>query len=176
MTAILSGKKVAMIIASNGYRDEEFEEPRKILSSNGAQITVASSSLKEAKGTLGGKVKPDTLINDIRTEDFDCIIFVGGAGSSEYWNSPVAHEIAKSAYTSGKIISAICIAPVTLANAGILNGKKATVFPSEVGRLRNRGATCTGRGVEVDGNIITADGPSSAKNFANTIVNKLSSK
>lgn len=174
--SILAGKKIVLIIASDGYRDEEFEQPKKVLASSGAEVIVASSSLEEARGTLGGKVKPDILVDDIKVDDFDCIIFVGGSGSSEYWDNPTAHKIAKEAYNSGKIVAAICIAPVTLANAGLLENKRATVYSSEAGRLKNKGAIYTGKGVEVDDNIITADGPGNAKKFADVLVKKLSGK
>lgn len=174
--SILAGKKIVLIIASDGYRDEEFEQPKKILSSSGAEVIVASSSLEEARGTLGGKVKPDILLGDIKVDDFDCIVFVGGGGSSEYWDNPTAHKIAKEAYDSGKMVAAICIAPVTLANAGLLENKRATVYSSEIERLKNKGAIYTGKGVEVDGNIITANGPGNAKKFADSLVKKLSGK
>ena len=174
--SLLAGKKAVLIIASNGYRDEEFEEPKKALSLSGCEVVVASSSLKEASGMLGGKIKPDILINDIKVEDFDCIIFIGGTGSSEYWNNPTAHEISKKAYDSGKILAAICIAPVTLANSGVLKDKKVTVYFSEAGRVKSEGAIYTGKPVEVDGNIVTADGPGSAERFANTLIEKLSNK
>jgi len=170
----LSGKKVAMIIASKSFRDEEFEVPREILVSNGAEVVVASSSLKEAKGTLGAKVKPDILISDLNVKDFDCIIFVGGSGSSEYWDNETALRIAKETYDDGKIIAAICIAPVTLANAGILKDKKATAYTTVLGKLKKKGAICERTGVAVDGNIVTADGPNSAQKFADIIVEKLS--
>ncbi|NQT23588.1 MAG: DJ-1/PfpI family protein [Candidatus Omnitrophica bacterium] len=173
---ILSGKKVAMIIASNGYRDEELEKPREALLSSGAKVVLASSSLKEAKGKLGGSAKPDILITDLKVEDFDCIVFVGGAGSSEYWDNETALEIARKAYNEGKLVAAICIAPVTLANAGILKDKRATAYSSVVGKLKNKGAVCTKEGVVTDGNIITADGPQSAEKFAAALVEKLSAK
>ena len=72
-----------------------------------------------------------------------------------------------------KIIAAICIAPVTLANAGILNGKKATVFPSGKNDLIRNGAKYTGDSVTVDGNIITANGPMAAEAFGKKIVEML---
>ncbi|GAJ17159.1 unnamed protein product, partial [marine sediment metagenome] len=72
--------------------------------------------------------------------------------------------------------SAICIAPVTLANAGILDKKKATVFRSEVKAIKRKGAIYTGKVVEVDGNIITAEGPQAAEEFGKTIINLLLKK
>ncbi|MBU1153352.1 DJ-1/PfpI family protein [bacterium] len=105
-----------------------------------------------------------------KAANYDAIVFVGGGGSSEYWNNPAAHKIAKEMAVMGKVVGAICIAPVILANAGILNGKKATVFPSEIERLKAKGAIYTCAGVEIDGRIITANGPQSAALFGEAIV------
>ena len=172
----LSGKRVVMIIAHRDFRDEELFEPRSILEGQGAEVLVASSSLQIAKGMKGGTVKPDLLIDDVDVSEFDAVIFVGGVGASEYWENPKAHEIARKAVELGKVVAAICIAPVTLANAGVLEGRRATVWPSESGRIVEKGAIYTGADVEVDGNIITANGPSAAKEFAKAIARKLSSQ
>jgi len=174
--ADLSGKKVVMIIASRNFRDEEFQEPYNLLKESGAEVTVASSSLETAHGMLGATAKPDILIGDINVADYDAVIFVGGSGSSEYFDDPTAHKIAQEAASSGKVLCAICIAPSTLANAGVLKGKKATAFASEAGNLRAKGANYTGAGVEIDGNIITADGPGSAAQFAKAIADALAAK
>lgn len=169
----LKGKKIVMIIASEGYRDEELNVPLAFFKKRGADITIASSSLKTAKGTFGATAKPDILFSDIDVKNFDAIVFIGGTGSSEYWNDPKAHKIAKEAVSSGKVLAAICIAPATLANAGVLTGKKATVFPSEEAQLVSGGATYTAKGVEVDDKIVTANGPQNAEKFAEEIAKLL---
>lgn len=171
-----SGKKVVMIIASQNFRDEELLKPKEILEKNGYQVTIASSSLGEATGMLGAKVKPDILFTDINVADYDAIVFVGGTGSSEYWENATAHQLAQAAVAQGKVLGAICIAPITLAKAGVLKGKKATVWQSETGRLISSGAFYTGASVEVDGKIITADGPTSAEAFGKALVAALASK
>jgi protease I len=168
-----SGKKVVLVIAHENFRDEELAEPMDVLESAGVEVTIASSSLETAKGKLGAMVVPDMLIEDISMSDFDAVAFIGGAGSSEYFESPVAHSVAREAAHSGKLVAAICIAPSTLANAGLLEGKKATSYSSEEGNLKSKGAAFTGAGVEVDGNIITADGPSSASEFGRAILRAL---
>jgi len=172
--ADLSGKKVVMIIASRNFRDEEFNEPYRLLKNSGAEVTIASSSLEQAVGMLGGTAKPEVLIGDVKAEDYDAVVFVGGSGSSEYFNNPTAHKIAQEAAAAGKVLCAICIAPSTLANAGVLNGKKATCFNSEAGNLKAKGADYTGSPVERDGNIITAQGPNAARDFAKAIAEALS--
>ncbi len=120
----LDGKNVLMVIASNNFRDEEYAEPRKALEDAGAHVTVACSSLNTAKGKLGLEVKPDILITNVEESDYDGIVFVGGGGSKEYFDSPIAHKLAQNFYSKGKLASAICIAPAILANAGLLKGKK----------------------------------------------------
>ena len=169
----LEGKKILMIIANNNFRDEELLVPKGIFEKEGVKVIMASSLLKESKGVLGAIAKPDILIGNVNVNDYDAVIFVGGGGSSEYWENEQAHKIAKTTFEKGKLLGAICIAPVTLAKAGLLKGKKATVWKSEAGRLCEMGVIYTGAGVEIDGNIITANGPQSAKKFAEAFINAL---
>lgn len=169
-------KKVLMIIAQDGFRDEELLEPKEILERNGIEVKVASTSLTQARGMLGAKIKPDILVSDINVRDFAAVIFVGGIGASQYWDDPIAHKLAQDALDTNRIVAAICIAPVTLAKAGILSGKRATVWSSEAGQLKAEGANYTGRAVEKDGNIITASGPAAAREFGNEIVKALMSR
>ncbi len=172
--AKLSGRKVLMVVAAKGYRDEEYEQPRAVLQKEGAEIVVASSSLNMAHGMMGGSVKPDILLKDAKPQDYDCVIFVGGSGASEYWNDPAAHNLAKKHAAKGKVTAAICIAPVTLANAGLLSGKRCTVWSSEVNKVRAKGGNCSTMAVERDGNIITGSGPNAAAEFGRKIVEALS--
>lgn len=166
-------KKVIMIIAQEGFRDEELIVPKKILEKHDIQVKVASTVLTQVKGMLGAKVKPDILVEGINVKDFAAVIFIGGAGASQYWNDPLAHKLAQEANNTNKIVAAICIAPVTLAKAGILKEKRATVWSSEAGQLRANGANYTGRPVEKDGNIITASGPAAASEFAEELLKAL---
>jgi protease I len=166
-------KKAVMIIAQEGFRDEELSEPSEILKRNGIEVKVASTSLAPAEGMMGAKVKPDILISNINAADFDAVVFIGGVGASQYWDDPIAHNLAKSAFNKNKIVAAICLAPVTLAKAGILKGKRATVWSTEKLQLRSFGANYTGLYLERDGNIITASGPTAASEFGNELVKAL---
>ena len=165
--------RVLMIIAPRNFRDEELFQPKEELEKTGNSVTIASTTTDIATGMLGGTAKPDLTINNVDVDDYDAVVFVGGTGSSVYFKDPRAHEIARTANEKGKLIGAICIAPSTLANAGLLRGKKATSYPSEKNNLRSKGANFTGNPVEKDGNIITATGPSSAREFGRTIAKSL---
>jgi protease I len=168
-------KKAVMIIANTNFQDNEFAQPKKVLEENGIKVTVASTSLNEAVGMNGTKAMPDILINNIMVKDFDAVIFVGGSGATEYLDDPAAKKIAQEAVSANKVVGAICIAPVCLAKAGVLKGKRATTYPAEANQkqLALCGATYTAQPVEKDGNIITADGPRSAKAFGEEIIKAL---
>jgi len=165
----LEGKAIVMIIGRRNFRDEELLKPKSIFEKAGAKVIVASSSLDPATGMLGATVKPDVLLKDVKPTEYDAVVFVGGTGAKEYWNNRTAHKAARQTFEDGRVVAAICIAPVILANAGLLDGRKATVWASEAGRLRAQGAEYTGRDVEVDGRIITANGPEAAEDFGRTI-------
>ena len=171
----LSGKKILMVIASSRFRDEEYQIPRQLLEKEGATVTVASSSLKEAVGMLGLKVKPDILLKDAVMAEYDALVFVGGLGATEYWDNPAAHALATTAYQSGKLTSAICLAPMTLANAGLLKGKRATIWHNAVNDFKTKGVVYTGKPVEQDGKLITGSGPQAAEEFGKALVEALHS-
>lgn len=170
----LEGKRVLLIIASSNFRDEEYSTPRQVLESKGAKITVASSKDAPFVGMLKKEtVKPDILLDKVKAEDYDAVVFIGGVGAKEYFANQTAHKLTQEAVKKNKILAAICVAPSILANAGVLSGKKATAFQSEVQNLKAKGVNYTGSPVEVDGKIITANGPDATAEFALKIVELL---
>ena len=169
----LEGTRVVMVIAHRDFRDEELLKPQALLEKAGARVTVASSSLEPATGALGAEVTPDVLLKDVDADAYEAVVFIGGPGAKEYWDNGTAHALARAGVEQGKVVAAICIAPVTLANAGLLDGKKATVWRAESGRLRAQGADYTGTDVEVDGRLITANGPEAAEDFGKAIAEAL---
>lgn len=171
--ANLQGKSVLLVVASGNFRDEEYAEPRRALEAAGARVTVASSRLGTLRGMLGMTIEPDVLIGDVDADDYDAVVFVGGTGATEYFDDPTAHALAKQAAQSNRLTAAICLAPSILARAGLLQGKRATVYASEAATLEAKGADYTGAAVERDGNILTGEGPHAAKQFSQRLVEAL---
>lgn len=169
----LAGKKIVMIIAFRDFRDEEFFVPFSALKEAGAEVIVASSHEGKAKGMLGKTADVNTLLGDVAATNFDAVVFVGGSGAQEYFNSLTAHRLAQDAVSNQKVLGAICIAPETLANAGVLKGKKVTGFPSIIPVLGKAGALVQKQPVVRDGSLITADGPQSASGFASALLEAL---
>ncbi|MFH1306131.1 MAG: DJ-1/PfpI family protein [Candidatus Micrarchaeota archaeon] len=168
---------ILLIVAPVDFRDEEALVPKKIFEENGHNVKVASKGTGEAKGKLGASLKVDADIGNVNADEFDAIVFAGGPGAKIYFNDAKALGIARDAAAKGKVVAAICIAPRILANAGILEGKKATTWDpgdgSESRKLEEKGAKYTGNDVEIDGKIITANGPAAAEKFANKIIELL---
>ena len=161
----LTGKKVLMVVSPKDFRDEEYFKTRVVLQGAGAQVLTVSDGVEEATGVLGGKAKVDLDLEAVTIDDYQAIVFVGGPGAASYFNHKTVLALAKQVAQQEKVIGAICIAPSILANAGILDGKKVTSFPSEEGNLKKKGAIFTGKDVEVDGKIVTARGPAAAERF-----------
>lgn len=173
----LKEKKIVMIIAPDGFRDEEYKIPKEIFENHGISVTTASTKTGKAKGMLGAVVNVEYTVLDLRPSDFDAVVVVGGIGSKNYlWNSPEIINFVKKAYELEKIVAAICLSPVILAKSEVFKDKKATVYPDReaIDLLKKSGANYTGRGVEVDGKVVTANGPKMAKQFAEEIVKLLS--
>ena len=166
----LQGKKAAVIIAPKGFEDNEFTVPMELFKRAGVATTVFSISKGVAKGMYGAQVDILNSLEQLKVEDFDAVVFVGGAGSAAMHNNPEAHAIAQLAAQQGKIVSAICWAPVILANSGVLDNRKVTVNPFEAEPFRKRGLDYTGKQVSIDGNIITANGPAASEAFARAIL------
>ena len=175
-TGLLEDRTILMILGWP-FNEEEFNTPKRIFESEGAEVVTASGGPGlRVLGMSGMVLLVDKLLNEVKVEEYDAIVFIGGRGAVGYWDDPVAHGIVQKALGSGKVLAAICLGPVTLANAGVLNAVKATVSPGYGDHLKTRGAIYTGAKVEVEGNIVTADGPESAEEFAATIVNLLSAR
>ena len=166
-------KKAVMIIAFQMFRDEEYDQPKQILEKAGFQVVTASSQLGTASGKFGMTAKVDVLLEDVKVDDYAAVLFIGGPGSHGYYDDPMAHALAQEAIKQEKLLGAICAAPGILAYAGVLKGKKATVHEGDIAALKQGGAIYTGNGVEIDGNIITATGPSTARDWGEAIVKAL---
>ncbi len=164
---------VLMVIAPTMFRDEEYAHPKAVLEARGANVTTASRSVGPAVGKLGMVADATLALTDARAEDYDAVIFVGGGGAETYFDDPAAHALARSTLESGRVLGAICIAPSILARAGLLDGVRATAFPSQHDDLVAHGALWTGAPVEVDGAIITANGPDAARDFGLAIADSL---
>jgi protease I len=175
-TELPKAKRAVLITARQDFRDEELLETRRVLNAAGVEAVIASTKIGPIRGMLGNIAEATILVNQVRVDDYDAIIFVGGLGAAEYFDNLVALNIAREAAHKRKVLAAICIAPTILANAGVLNGVRATSFLSERERLQQAGAIYTGVPVERAGLIITGSGPMAAVLFGQAVAEALAGR
>lgn len=154
-----------LVIAPDNFRDEELFETKKVLSDSGISTVIASKGVTRATGMLGGVAEVERDIKNVDINEYSGIVFIGGSGTKVLFDDPVAIKLAQEASKNNKLTAAICIAPTILAKANIVRGKKITSSISEKEVLEAAGAVYTNNEVQVDGNIISANGPASAQRF-----------
>jgi protease I len=159
--------KVLMIVAQQGFRDEELLIPKEIVEGEGHKVKVASVARGKATGALGTVVNAEMSVHEANPEFFDAIVVVGGPGSHVLATNQDMMTLLKRAAALNRIVGAICIAPMALANAGVLEGKKATVFETSesIMALKKGGANIQKVPVVQDGKLLTANGPAAAGEF-----------
>lgn len=164
-----------MVIASEGFRDEEFFVPAEVLENSGFEIVVASDEEGKTKGDDGGEVEVDLTLEEIEPEGYAGIAFIGGPGALEHLDNEKSYAAARKFKEEGKLVAAICIAPVILAKAGLLKDKRATVWRSPLDKsgqeqIEKEGAEFVDKKALKDGKVITACGPEGAEEFGRKIV------
>jgi len=171
-----AGKKVALIIASQNFQDEELFGTKRVLDAAQVLTVIASTRRGVKRGTLGNIAEASIPVDRLKVEEYDAIIFIGGVGAAEYVASPSALNVAREAVRNGKVLAAIGVAPTILANAGVLAGIRATSFLSERERLTQGGAIYSGFPVERDRFIITGTGPGAVVPFGRAIVDAMAGR
>ena len=181
-----------LMVLNQGYRPEEYFEPRKLFDAAKFSVKVAARYEGDVLPSRShiSEVPPihaDVVFEKVSVLDFDAIVFVGGNGA---WNdllpSPAVHKILLDATKAGKITALICAATGLLATANNLDGthpqfagRNATGYFEVEGLLKNVGNLKYDGGlpgkpyVVTDGKLITGRDPISAKLFGETIVKAL---
>ncbi len=168
--------KLLLAIAPERFRDEELEVPKRTFEEAGIGVDIASTAAGTCTGMLGGTAEAAITFDDVDPDDYAGIVVVGGAGSQDHlWECERLVALVRAFFEQGKVVAAICLAPVVLARAGILAGRQATVYPSPaaVKEMKKVGANLQDIPVVADLQVVTANGPAAAARFADTIITKL---
>lgn len=164
-----SENQVVFFLANKDFRDDEYTAIKDVLGQFDIGSKIVAVEPGECIGVAGLLLTVDYTADEVNVEQFGGIIFVGGTGCEQFLHDTAVHALAKSFLDSGKIVSAICWAPAMLGIAGLLNGKKATVWDGAKDDLIKGGAEYTAERVTVDGKIITGDGPDAATAFGQAV-------
>lgn len=163
----------AVVLFANGFEEIEAVTPLDILRRAGVETVAAGVGGMTLTGSRGLKILADVEIERLDS-DLDMLVLPGGGlGAKNLGESSKARELAERLLAAGKIVGAICAAPVmTLGSWGLLAGKKATCFPGMEGQFPKNVAFSTDP-VVMDGNIVTSRGAGTAMKFSLALVGKL---
>ncbi|MDR1528036.1 MAG: DJ-1/PfpI family protein [Puniceicoccales bacterium] len=164
------GKKICCLFG-NGVEEIELITPVDILLRCGLDVSLVSANDDvRVSGAHNIKLVADTTIDKIVVSNFDGLILPGGPGSFSLKDDVAVLNLVRSFHGAGKLVCAICAAPLILQNAGILENINYCAHPCTHDVLTN--VDKNGR-VVVDHHLITAKGPGVAAEFAFAIIGYL---
>ncbi len=178
MAHVLNGKQVA-VLATDGFEQSELQEPKRLLESWGATVTViAPDDAKQIRGwkdkDWGESVTVDQSLAAAKAEAYDALVLPGGVINPDKLRiDSHAVDFIKAFGASGKPVAAICHGPWLLVESGLAKGREVTSWPSLKTDLGNAGARWRDAEVAVDGNLITSRKPDDIPAFADAVAKAL---
>ena len=159
----LQGKRVA-ILATDGVEQVELIEPKKALDAAGARTVVVSPNTGTIKGWdhdhWGQLIPVDQSLDDAREDQFDALMLPGGVMNPDHLRqNQRAVQFVRSFFESGKPVAAICHAPWMLVEAGVVDGRTITSWPSLRTDITNAGGDWVDREVVTDQGLVTSRKP-----------------
>ena len=163
MAKNLEGKRVAIVVA-NGFEQVEMTSPREALEQAGAEtylVSIEDSRVKGWKHTdWGDTFEVDVPIDEANAEDYDALLLPGGVmNPDKLRRDERVLAFVREFFEEGKPVAAICHAPWTLIDAGVVDGRHVTSYPSLRADLENAGAEWTDAEVVVDQGLVTSRKP-----------------
>jgi protease I len=170
--------KILLLIAQKGFQSMEYADTKRELEAAGHVVVTGSVFQGVAVSHMNEEVPVDVALVDVKSGDYDAVFAIGGPGALASLDNKEVSRIFNEAQAEGTMpYGAICIAPRILASAGVLKGLHATGWNNDdmlESIFLNNGVEYTHLSVVVDGRVITADGPMSAKDFGRKIHEVLS--
>ena len=169
-------RNAAFIVPPEKFGDEELYALLTAFNEAGINRVITSTRTGVLLGVTGRTIDATMLVNQLNLDELDALIFIGGPGSTLFFNNPMILDLVRTAVVKRKIVAATDIAPGILANAGVLAGYRVTAYVSQREMLTVAGAVYTGAPVEEDRNIITGTGPAAAIPFATAVTDAIKSR
>ena len=173
----LKGRRVAVLVA-NGFEQAELTEPVNALRAAGASISIVSPEMRAVRAwdstDWGIEVPVDVRLSDASEADFDALVLPGGVMNPDKLRcNEAALQFVRAFFESGKPTAAICHGPWTLIDAGVVEGRTLTSYPSIKTDLINAGANWIDEEVVIDNGLVTSRKPADLPAFNCKLVEEI---
>ncbi len=174
----LAGRHVLLVVAPDGFAEDELGEVRARLAARGAVVEVASTALV-ARGDAGTEMAPEVALAATDAHRYAAVAVLGGRGAPVHlWENGPLHAVLRLAREDGAVLGGLALGAPALARAGVLGGVRATTFG---GLLRARhellraGALYVEEDLVTDRGVVTAASPESAGALADALADAVAS-
>jgi protease I len=174
MAMSITGKRVAFL-ATDGVEEVEYTEPRKAVEGAGGRaelVSIKDDSIQAMNHLDKSRTYPvERHVKDADAAQYDALVLPGGVANPDFLRmDPDAVRFVRDFFTAGKPVAAICHAPWTLIDAGVVDGRTLTSWPSLRTDLANAGATWVDEQVYVDDGLVTSRKPADLPAFCDKML------
>jgi len=178
MASKLTDKKVAILMDNEGVEEIELKGPMQALRDAGADVHLVAPDEGEIQAfnhlDKGSKFTVDRAVANASVEEYDALVLPGGvANPDNLRTNEDAVGFARAFFEAGKPVGAICHAPWTLVEAGVVEGRTLTSWPSLKTDIENAGGTWVDEEVRVSDNLVTSRRPDDLEQFCHTVVEQI---
>lgn len=166
--------RVAMIVGDD-FEDSEFRQPYDKLREAGHEVVIFGSKAGETiEGKQGKeKIEVEQAPGGGEEKQYDALVLPGGHGPDALRMDDDVVAMVRRFAESGRPVAAICHGPQLLIEAGVVEGRTMTSWPSVKTDLINAGARWVDREVVEDGNFITSRKPDDLAAFSKALIGRL---
>lgn len=173
----LQGKKIAILV-EDGFEQVELTSPRQALENAGAQTDIVSPKQDQVKGwnhtDWGDTFQVDVPIERAKANNYDALLLPGGVMNPDKLRmNKQAVQFVRDFFEQKKPVASICHGPWMLVEAGVVQGRKVTSYPSLQTDLKNAGANWVDQEVVVDQGLVTSRNPNDLPAFNRKLVEEV---
>lgn len=171
--ATLTDSRVAFL-ATDGFEDSELTSPWEAVQSEGASATLIAPEGEQIKGKNGHVQHVDLASSDAKADEFDALVLPGGVVNADHLRlDKPSIDLARSFFEQHKPVAVICHGAWILIEAGVVDGRTLTSYPSLATDLRNAGATWVDEEVVVDAGLVSSRTPDDLPAFNAKLVEEI---